>query len=441
MPTTEHHDVLLAELRRSALIPPGERVLVALSGGHDSTALLLALREDGHDVVAAHYDHALQAGSAVVADRVERLCVSLGLDVVVERRSEPMSRGSVQAAARALRYAFLERAAARAGATTIALAHTADDLVEGVALHMLRGCGIAGMRGMPSSRGPFVRPLLNVWRSDVLAFLESRGVAAIEDPANSDQAYARVRVRRDLLPALERDRPGIKRRLHQAARRAAVLHDAIAAEAGEAAADGSMTLVAVAALSEPVAAEALRILYTKAAGVDPALGRSHIEAMLRLVKGGRGGRGVDLPGGYRFRVVDSRMQVVPRVSRSIEAALEMKACPGCSSPGAAHLKPGLDLKVGYRRPGLRMRPVGGLGTRKLQDLFVDAHVPREDRDTWPLVFAGDKLAWVPGVAVDRDLQSDPGKASLHVTITRILFDRTPKKPVLESADSPRGEPS
>src|SRR5579864_4401359 len=133
-----------------------ERVLVALSGGPDSTALLLMLREQGADVVAAHYDHALQPASAEVAAHVTRLCDELGVALISDRRESPLPKGSLQAGARALRYAFLERAAARCGATSIALAHTADDVVEGAVLHLLRGCGIAGLRGMPSRRGMYV---------------------------------------------------------------------------------------------------------------------------------------------------------------------------------------------------------------------------------------------------------------------------------------------
>ena len=429
-------DAVTSAIRTTELIVKGERVLVAFSGGHDSTALLLAVREVGHDIVAAHYDHALQDGSALVAEHVRRLCETLGVQLIIERRSAPLAKGSVQAAARTLRYEFLERAAAQAGAPKIALAHTADDVVEGSAMHLLRGCGLAGLRGMPARRGRFVRPLLNVWRSDVIAYLGSRGVVAIEDPANSNLAYARVRMRKRLLPALERDRPGIVRRLHAAASSAAVMQDTITAQAR-----GTRSRDAIASMSLPVAAECLRTLYADAGGRLPSLSRGQLEAMLRLAAGNRGGAGIDLPGGLRFRVVGSRAEVVPRVPPFMRSVLSVRSCTGCSEAGAVHFKPGLQLTVGHRRPGLRMRPEGGLGTRKLQDILVDARVPREERDALPLVFAGDRLAWVPGVAVDRELRSAPGETSLHVTLTRILSNRNPEMPVLESPDSPRGDQS
>ena len=432
-PETTPHPLLLG-LRRSGLIAAGDRVLVAVSGGPDSTALLLALQEEGQTVTAAHYDHALQPGSGDAANHVRRLCERLGVDVLIERRERPMPRGSVQAGARTLRYEFLERARAQAGADVVAIAHTADDVVEGVVLHLLRGSGLAGMRGMPARRGVFVRPLLSVWRSDIADYLDRRGIEALQDPANSNDAYARVRVRRDILPALERDRPGIVRRFHQASIRATALQESISGLARRTLKTGA-TRSAVTAAPEPVAAEMMRQLYARAGGAQPSLSRAHIASMLRLAQAGPGGRGVDLPGGLRFRIVGEAMQIVAAHPNPLSAPrLEVSACDGCEDLMAAHLRPGLELRLGHRTPGLTMRPLGGRGTRKLQDIFVDARVPREDRDAWPLVFAGDSLAVVPGIAVSAEMAARAGEPSLHVTVWGI-----PAK--VESLNSLPGEPS
>jgi tRNA(Ile)-lysidine synthase len=392
---------------------PAGRVLVAVSGGPDSTCLLVALHQTGRDVVAAHYDHALREGSSDVAAAVAALCNRLGVPLISERRDEPIPKGSVQAGARKLRYAFLERARDQAGAAVVVLAHTADDLVEGAVLHLLRGCGIAGMRGMPARRGRFSRPLLNVWRRDIDSYLAERGVQAYADPANHDLRFARARVRHVILPALERDRPGIIARFHAAAIAAARLQEA--------------------AEREPTAVETLKRMYAVAGGPEPGLSRRHLEAMTRLRGPGRGGRGVDLPGGLRFRIVGGLMQIVAaRPPKPSPARLEVSPCAGCDDPRTTHLRSGLDLRVGFRSPGLRMRPVGGRGTRKLQDIFVDARVPREERDGWPLVFAGDRLAWVPGLALDAELAGRRGEAGVHVSISPMPANPASKVARLEN---------
>jgi tRNA(Ile)-lysidine synthetase-like protein len=402
--------------------------MVAVSGGPDSTALLVSMHEAGHELVAAHYDHALRDGSDEVARLVAQLCARLGVPLISERRTEPMPKGSLQAGARKLRYAFLERARAECGAEVVALAHTADDVVEGAVIHLLRGCGIAGLRGMPARRGHFTRPLLNVWRKDVRAFLDERGLEAYADPANDDLRFARTRVRHVILPALERDRPGITARLHGAAMAAARLQESAEEEGA-----GPVTPDRLRVMAEPAAAEALRQLYTGAGGPAPGLSRAHIAAMRRLAEPGRGGRGVDLPGGLRFRIVGELMHIVrSRPADNRPPRLDAKACPGCDDAGAAHLRVGLQLRVGYRTPGLRMRPVGGRGSRKLQDIFVDARVPREDRDGWPLVFDGDRLAWVPGVALDADAAGRRGETGWHVTNTPMPVNPAAKVVRLEN---------
>ena len=140
------------------------------------------------------------------------------------------------------------------------------------------------------------------------------------------------------------------------------------------------------------------------------------------------------------------MEIVTRASNrdaqdQAAARLEVTACSGCDDPHAAHLGAAANLRIGFRRPGLRMRPAGGRGTRKLQDIFVDARVPREERDSWPLVFAGERLAWIPGVAVDADLATAAGEPAVHVAISPMPVRWGLKVASLGIANSPRGEPS
>jgi tRNA(Ile)-lysidine synthase len=415
-------------------LPVAVRALAAVSGGPDSTALLVWLHESGVDVVAVHYDHALREGSERDAEQVAGLCARLGVSLLGERRTEPLPRGSVQAAARALRYAFLERALAATGRDVACLGHTADDVVEGAVLHLLRGSGLAGLRGMPRRRGPFVRPLLDVWRTDVERYLAARNLEPARDPANGDTArFARARVRHTLLPALERDRPGLTRRLHAAASAAAVLQDRLDAEAARLVRAGAGR-ADLRVAPRVVRLEAYRQLY----GRLPALDRRQLEAMDRLALDGRTGAGLDLPGGLRFTVQPERVVIGVAILPPPSAPrLDVRPCAGCGDGRAAHLRSGVALTVGFRRPGLRMRPVGAPGTRKLQDILTDARVPRHLRDRLPLVFADGRLAWVPGIALDVDAAAPAGTLAWHVTLEGksesqvvVSTSATPRSPVI-----------
>lgn len=410
-------------------LPPTGRILVALSGGPDSTALLLFLREAGRDVAAAHYDHAFRPGSEADAEHVARFCRTLGVELFSERRVRPPARGSLQAAARELRYEFLGRALRETGRDLVALGHTADDLVEGAILHLLRGSGLAGARGMPARRGPYFRPLLAVWRAELAAFLKTRGIETLDDPANRDsRRFARARVRHELLPRLEQDAPGFKRRVWGAAMAAARYQDELEMQADRLGGDRR----AYRSADRVVRLEGYRRLY----GRQPALNRRHLEAMDSLTLAGRTGSGLDLPGSLRFRVGRRLLEVVaPSPGEPLRPVICSRPCAGCEETplplaearwegvgsaweevafGAVHLRSGLDLELGHRVPGFRMRPLGAPGSRKLQDILTDAHVPRHLRDRLPLVFAGGRLVWVPGVAVEADAVPRSGDPGQHV---------------------------
>lgn len=394
--------------------PAGARVLAAVSGGPDSTALLRWLAELGTPVVAAYFDHALREGSERDGEYVAGVCARLQVPLIRGRRARPLTPGSVQAAARELRYEFLERSRRRAGCELIATAHTADDVVEGVLLHLLRGSGVAGLRGMPERRDVVVRPFLRVWRQEIERWLAALGEHPCQDPSNlSVDRFARARVRGLLLPALERDRPGIAARVRRVAGLAAGWQAALEAEA-KLVGDERARLGQA---PPPVRAEAYRQLF----GDQPALSRRHLRALDRLLLVGRTGDGIDLPGGRRARLEPMRLAIVPaETSRRPLPSLSVRRCPGCEDAAAVHLRPGLDpetLHVDRRRPGLRLRL--SAGSRKLQDVLTDAKVPRHERDDLPLVFAGDRLAWVPGVAVDHELQVPTAQPGVHLGLAYV----------------------
>jgi tRNA(Ile)-lysidine synthase len=155
--------------------------------------------------------------------------------------------------------------------------------------------------------------------------------------------------------------------------------------------------------------------YRRLYGRQPGLSRRHLEAMDALALAGRTGAGLDLPGSLRFRVGRHQLEVEPaRLPAPAAPTLRSRPCRGCREAAAVHLRPGLRLHLGHRVPGLRMRPLGAPGSRKLQDILTDAGVPRHLRDGLPLVFAEGRLAWVPGIAVDVEAVALPGEPAQHV---------------------------
>src|SRR5213596_2557011 len=192
-------------IRRHAMLAGGECVLVAVSGGADSVALLHVLATLapawGLRLHVLHVDHGLRADSARDAEAVRRLGQRLGVPVdvatvTVERR------GSLEAAARAARYAALTACADRVGAARIALGHTADDQAETALMRVLQGAGLRGLAGIPPVRDRIIRPLIECRRADVVAELRRRGLEWVEDPSNADPKFLRNRIRHGLLPWL-----------------------------------------------------------------------------------------------------------------------------------------------------------------------------------------------------------------------------------------------
>ncbi len=283
-------------------------VLVACSGGPDSTAMLHALArlapELGVAIEVASVDHGLRAESAAEVAAVGAFARDLGLPFLplAVRVSGP----GLPAAAREARYEALLGAARERGARWIAVGHTRDDQAETVLARLLRGAGVAGLTGIEPSRADgVVRPLIDCSREDVLAYVAEHGLAVVSDPTNGDARYERTRIRNTLLPALEAEDPRVRAHLADLAdeARAIAEHlDALADAALDAHADGtSLPVAAFAPLAPPVRIAALRRLIARETGRSP--GRAHLEAIDALFRG----RGeVLLPRGFEVvRDVDA----------------------------------------------------------------------------------------------------------------------------------------
>ncbi len=328
-------------LRAAGTPPRGGTVVVGLSGGADSVALVDALaslrRRRGFQLVAAHLDHRLRPGSAEDAAFCAALCARLDVPfrtgAADVRARAGRERGGLEQAARRERYAFLRRVREEEGAAAIAVAHTRDDQAETLLLRLLRGAGATGLAGMRPRSGDVVRPLLAVSRSEVLAHLRERGLAWREDPSNADPAHRRNRVRHELLPYLEeRFNPGIRAVL---ARTASLLADEAAHVRAEARSlvarigreeDGVLALRRAPLAEAPpaVARATLREALLRAGGLG-RVGALHVERVLQLARAkAPSGRRLPLPGGREARFTRDEVRIEKRDGPATKAV---------SSPG------------------------------------------------------------------------------------------------------------
>jgi tRNA(Ile)-lysidine synthase len=293
----------------------GDLVLAACSGGADSLALASALAFEaprlGLRAGGVTVDHGLQPGSAAQAGTVIRLMTEFGLDPVrsvtaevARARGGPRYAGP-EAAAREARYLALDQVAQETGAAAIVLGHTRDDQAETVLLGLARGSGTRSLAGMPERSGICLRPLLQVSRAQTSAACAALGLEPWQDPQNADPAFARARVRHQVLPVLERELgPGVSEALARSARQLrsdADFLDSVAARESERLAIGGpdLPLNVIAALPEAIRSRVLRNAAITAGCPAGSLSTRHIAALDALVTGWRGQRWTDLPGGIR----------------------------------------------------------------------------------------------------------------------------------------------
>ena len=279
----------------------GATALAAVSGGADSLALAAALAHVATRLKlsagAVIVDHKLQSGSDERAARAAEQCRELGLDPVIVRPVTVGRAGGPEAAARTARYAALDATADDLGADVVLLGHTLDDQAETVLLGLARGSGARSLAGMAAVAGRYRRPFLGVRRTETRAACRALGLDVWHDPHNADPAYARVRVRREVLPVLESALgPGVVEAL---ARTASLLRDdadALDEWAGKAAADG-LVLDALSAVPAAVRRRVLRQAAIAAGCPAGALTARHIADMDRLVHDWHGQGPVSLPAG------------------------------------------------------------------------------------------------------------------------------------------------
>jgi len=423
-------DSLLAKrvaqaIRRYAIFDPGERVLVAVSGGPDSLALLDLLHELAPvfalSLRVAHFDHGWRPGSEDDARFVEALGERYGYPVTTGRAAPDVPH--TEDAARTARYAFLRETARAAGSAVIATGHTRDDQVETLLLHLLRGSGTHGLAAMRHRAGDLARPLLQISRAEVAAHLRGRNLTALSDPTNADLRHPRNRLRRTVLPALDAFRPQARRLL---ARAAEILAEEDQYLEQEIATTFTTEILEdrtrFAAQPPPIQRRLIRRLL-------PELGFEQVEALRALVVSGRQGQRLSLPGHQTAQVVDQRIEILPPSGAATRSAalpqLAVRRCDCDPATFAARDRVGhvdaatvsLPLTVSTRAPGDRLQPLGFPHRKKLQDVLVDARVPRHLRQSLPIIRDQQGIVWVPGVTVAEPRRVTPATTDqLHLEL-------------------------
>lgn len=437
------------------LLQPGSHLVVAVSGGADSMALLDCLSALGYRLTVAHLDHAIRPGSWAEAEQVLRQAAARGIPAVAERCDVPAAAApgeNLESAARRLRYAFLACVAAETGAEAVATGHTADDQIETFLLHLLRGSGTQGLRGMlaqqplqdvaaiPAAAGiRLIRPLLRLWRSETLGYCRAMGISVIEDPSNLDRGLLRNRVRHDLVPLLEQYNPQVRKAIFRAAQATAEAHAALSQEVEQAwpriavqRPDGvRLNLAPFRRLPEAVQKLSLRRALVACGGETDESGS--IERLIRLCQAVSPGHAELGAGVAAWRTRSCLFIVRPadgvwagfpqcpfRTPSVLRCEQRVRLSQGWSltcarvavrrgflpalqqdaSPQTAWLPAGLQGTMLTVRPwqaGDRMRVFGTGGTVKVADLLARAEVPPPARAAWPVVLRDGEIAWVPGV--------------------------------------------
>lgn len=397
---------ILRTIRDHSLFARDDHALVAVSGGPDSTALLYGLLALAPrlklSLSVACIDHQLRVQSADEARMVAERCRSLGVrcDVVpVDVAKARRSHVSTQEAARVVRLAALEDTAKRLGCNKIALGHTADDQAETVLFRIIRGTGVRGLAGIPYRRDAFVRPLLDVCRSELLGYLTKRKITFFSDPSNISPRYARSRIRHEVLPMLRRENPRVVEALLSLSHEAQVcalgrvqrpvddwrarlpagvyLSRRAALSVDRAVREGGTRQVAV-RNGELVVRYGRVDWQPKSAGLPPMATPCPAQAISST--------------GGRFRLCEPpapAIEVLPVCTE--DWPTDNRACFD-----VAQLNWPLSLRSW--RAGDRMAPRFGRGRRKLSDLLIDAKIPRRDRATLPILCdAAGTILFVPGL--------------------------------------------
>lgn len=465
--------------------------IVGVSGGPDSLCLMETMRRAGYPILVAYFDHQLRPESSTDARMVEKTAARLMLGCVIDgadvRGFAEERKMSIEEAARTLRYRFLFELARRQKAQAVAVGHTADDQVETVLMHFLRGSGISGLKGM-SYRSiiksfdpdiPVVRPMLDIWREETVVYCAVHGMRPHYDSSNDSVSFQRNRIRHLLLPTLESYNPKFREttlRMSQALKSDyTFVMETLEQAWGETVLSANDEVITFDAARLTACASGLQRNLVKHAmqNLNPSVDVSYLalERATNLIKSATPSSRVDLKAGLRiireanYIHICTPHAVLPfdrwpqmpndeALSISLPGqvslaggwkvscerwrlpALAKEQAEGNEDPFLvwldAHELPD-SFMLRARHPGDHFAPLGLDGhTQKLSDFFVNEKLPQRARDRWPLLCVGDEIVWVPGHRpAHRHRLKDTTQNVLYFSVVR-----PPEKVALEENSLP-----
>ncbi len=467
-------------LREQCKLSKDRPIIAGVSGGPDSLCLLGILRAEGYRVIVAHFNHKLRDDSDVDANVVEQTASRLNLASVVEsgdvRGLADAEKLSIEEAARMLRYRFLMEQAHRFTAQAVAVGHTADDQVETVLMHFIRGAGLDGLKGMNhrtvikmfDPEIPIVRPLLGIWREETVVYCAANGFRPRHDPSNASLDFLRNRLRHLLIPSLETYNPRFREAVWRTSASLTGDHEILIDALDEAwkacvvqetmdfiAFDSSTLTKRPVGLQRNLIRRAIERLHPE----ETDISFTTLERISRFINTATHRTRLDITGGLHLLREGSLIYVIAGdITLPIERWPQMpdeSRTISLNIPGSVSLSGGwklncerwdratlaldqailnddpfqvwLDangisdaLELRVRQDGDRFEPLGMDGHEmKISDFFINAKLPQRARDRWPLLCMGEKVIWVPGYRPAHSFRlTDSTRQALYFSMTR-----------------------
>ena len=413
------------------MIVPGDKIIIAVSGGPDSMALLhfLVANYPKNKFHVCHLNHKLRGEDSVRdALLVKKACSGLKapssvleMDIALYAKKNKIS---LEEAGRIARYDFFNKTAAKINAKKIALAHTADDNIETFLMRLVRGSGIKGFCGIPAANGKIIRPLIEVWKSEVIEYCEENKLEYNIDKTNLETKQFRNKIRNELMPILWKYNPNIKEGLVNTINMLSEDFDFVNQKAGKGFL-GQILMSKLAKLHPAVRTQVIRLAIEKVKGDLKEISYKHIRDILKLKEGQ-----IHLPGGFFAVVKGGKLTITNNAPRNIIPGRfsETIKIPGKSSSGvkasfvrkvppfskikkneayidALKIK-GKRLTVRNFEEGDSFAPLGMKGHKKLHDFFIDGKIPADARHKVPIVCDSEKILWVAGHRIDDRVKTD-----------------------------------